>query len=165
MSIRVIAQPPILNWKNFQPVDDLGDDNAYTGFVFSLPIVNFLTVGGMITLPNTMITLRPKGCMVVKGSQTPALLKHEQGHYDIGYCVARVLAKDLEKLRESSASDLQSAINAAMSLHEDNAEAIRLSYDNATQHGTDAAAQKSWNIMISKCKGDPSSTSLNGLDL
>ena len=168
MAITVLASPNNLNWTHFQIVEDLGGEDAYNHYYARLPqIVNFRQIGSEYALPaTTVITISPSNCQIRKGAnKTSALLKHEQLHYDIGINCSRVLATDLKALRASSAAELQTAINDAFALHEANGEAISAANDAATDHSRNTAAQKAWEKMMSKCKGDLLATNINGLNL
>ena len=76
------------------------------------------------------------------------VLKHEQGHFDIGEIYARILKKSLslKKFRRKSISD--DAINIYNSVFNDNKMWQEL-YDNETEHGKNQIKQAEWEAKIS----------------
>jgi hypothetical protein len=100
-----------------------------------------------------------------KPSRTPALLKHEQGHYDIVALVARDLFNELTgwdsanpPRRFRKQTDLKSAADRL--IRQAKAQAARLSgttssvgvYDTQTKHGQDAKAQGDWDKALAAAR-------------
>jgi hypothetical protein len=101
----------------------------------------------------------------VKDSRTPALLKHEQGHYDIVALIARDLYNELTgwesakpPRRFRKETDLKAAADRLG--RQAKALAARLSgtsstvgvYDQQTKHMKDAAAQEKWDKALEEAR-------------
>src|SRR5271163_1239705 len=125
MAIIVRANPAILTWHDFKtsasrPVDpnDGKQVDAFTRFNFDLPDLPPRMAAGHLALadPN-IITITPNAQIFVSAPQTPALLSHEQFHYDLGVVIARALARELMALRTPNIATLRTAIQSASRLH------------------------------------------------
>jgi hypothetical protein len=100
-----------------------------------------------------------------KPSRTPALLQHEQGHYDIVALVARDLFNELTgwdsgkpPKRFRKQTDLKNAADRL--IRQAKAQAARLAgtattvgvYDTQTKHGQDAKAQDEWDKALAAAR-------------
>jgi len=95
---------------------------------------------------------------VIDGRQSDALLRHEQGHYDIVALGTRemhdrVLAITAPRCADINgiAQRIQREIQAAI-------DAFDARYDTRTAHGTDAAVQQTWDTRIRTAKQSASGT-------
>ena len=97
-------------------------------------------------------------------AQSPELLRHEQGHYDITALVMRDLDTDLTALLQSGRSypgqaDMEQAIDNLKQpaialidrLQSTHADGI---YDQQTNHGRTTAAQRTWNAAITAARAN-----------
>lgn len=161
-----------LDWRDFQgeaPAKHSGDD-AQTEARFDAQYDyewddTHDHVGYYVDHVQVVVTLDRPTMWSVKASRTPALLKHEQGHYDIVALIARDLFNELTSWESGKSpkrfrkdTDLKSAadrlIRQAKSL------AARLSgtassvgvYDVQTKHGQDAKAQESWDKALESAR-------------
>jgi len=94
--------------------------------------------------------MAPTRSWVRPGAEVPALLAHEQGHFDLAEVYRRLLETTLSRLTaqgkdkatvkrrlEERATEIAQGILARL-------EAAQLRYDEETVHGTDPAAQSAW---------------------
>ena len=124
------------------------------------------------------VTLDRPSMWSVKASRTDALLKHEQGHYDIVALIARDLFNELTgwesakpPKRFHKETDLKNAADRLR--RQATALAARLSgtstsvgvYDKQTKHGQDAKAQEQWDkaLEAARSKGTKISAGMGGL--
>ncbi len=122
------------------------------------------TVDGQLALadPN-IITITPNSQVFRGVNQTPALLSHEQFHYDVSVVIARALARKLMRIRSPNHGTLRVAIQSAADLHfMTRARLIQRRYDMDTRHGTNAHYQKIWKSRMTSCLANPRSDHLGG---
>ena len=87
---------------------------------------------------------------VVESMQAPALLAHEQGHFDIhGIIVGRDLLETLRRMRARSSQRLAQQVRRAMRQAQRDAQQLTNIYDDDTNHGLDSTRQAAWESMIS----------------
>jgi len=177
-----------LDWRDFQadaPAKRSGGDEAQTevrfGMLYDYEWDNTPTQRGYRVdhVQVTVVVDRAK-MWSVKDSRTPALLKHEQGHYDIVALIARDLyneltgwesAKPPKRFRKET--DLKAAADRLA--RQAKALAARLSgtsstvgvYDQQTKHMKDAAAQEKWDKALAAARLNKTTlkTALSGLGL
>ncbi len=99
-------------------------------------------------------------------AQTPQLLKHEQGHYDITALAMRDLDSDLTALLqagrtfptqrdlEQAIANLQQPAVALVNRLQSTAIADGV-YDQQTRHSRDAAAQGKWDAALASARANP----------
>jgi hypothetical protein len=173
MAINVVANPALLTWANFQVVDaspDLsGDEVAQIHPEMQFPSnVQTVPTKGIFQLNSFTVTVAPvqKDTIILRSAaQTPELLKHEQGHYDLVILVARAVARELGSLSDPSSSGLVTKVQATRQTHLSRSRALDSAYDRQTDHGKDVAAQSSWNLAIMAAMGNPASATVKGLQL
>ena len=174
MAITVVANPASLTFLNFTPsatrILDPGDGtlvDAFTRFNFNLPPLPPRTVAGKFAMadPN-VITITPNAQIFTGVLQTPALLSHEQFHYDVGIVTARALASELMALRAPNLAALTTAVQNAARLHfTTRAGLLQRRYDLDSRHGTNAHFQKIWKDRMTSCLANPRSSQLGGFFL
>jgi hypothetical protein len=71
--------------------------------------------------------------------KTPALLRHEQGHLDLVIISAHQIKRDIEGGERWQASFRRRMLANATA---------QVTYDEETEHGTNAAAQARWNLRL-----------------
>ena len=90
------------------------------------------------------------------GALTPALLKHEQYHFDIAHVWARYLEEDLKKIcgtganADAARADAAAKVQAARDKNVAQCERLSLVYDLFTDHGRNAGQQAAWCAKIGK---------------
>ncbi len=98
------GRPQRINWHNFTPVHHarLPRADAFTDadFRWTSDFPSQPDRAGIHRLTNVRVTVamnQPRSWYVI-GRQSPLLLRHEQGHYDITFVVARELCRKLLEL-------------------------------------------------------------------
>jgi len=157
--------PRALTWDDFSEVDetpDGGDELAYTEAKWSLSY-GFPPGTGDYKLNNIVVSVRilsDKSWVVTEG-KTDALLKHEQGHYDITALGARDLHRALPALRAKTEAALRAKVDDLDATTQAAVNAMNDKYDSAaggTNHGLDAAAQVRWSGKIRGAIANPNAT-------
>jgi hypothetical protein len=174
MAITVVANPVNLTWGNFTVVPskiiDPGDGtevDAYTAFNYNIPSLPPKAYGSRWGFADPMqITITPNAQVWSGVTQTPALLSHEQWHYDVGYVTGRVLAKTLSRARKNTIPELIKVLQDAVQLHFiRRAGLLQSRYDRDTHHGTQAHYQRIRKDRMTGCLNDPNATQLGGFYL
>ena len=109
----------------------------------------------------------------LQASRSDALLKHEQGHYDLTALLMRDMERDLSALFASGRKfatqrELESAVDGAespilsihkqlQSLKDGQGNLVDGIYDQQTKDGTDAKVQAQWNAAFQACRSNPKS--------
>ena len=151
--ITVRADPPVLTWSAFQSVDSLADsEDAHIAAAMSFPRpLRMESADGVHRLPAFTITVAPEAARTrVRRSarRSAALLRHEQGHYDIVVLAARALGRELASTTASSASDLSRAVEDCVAKHTERAARSSEAYDRETDHGRSLSEQARWSASI-----------------
>lgn len=171
MPITVTANPTALTWIHFLTaparIIDPNDGtlvDAYTTFNYNMPDLPPRIVSGQLALADPLvITITPNARVWSGVAQTPALLSHEQLHYDVGIVTGRALARELMRMRAASVPALRTALQDAVRLHfETRARLIQRRYDLDTRHGTNAHYQSFWKSRMAACLADARSDHLAG---
>ncbi len=104
-----------------------------------------------VTVANTM---DPRASWVRPGAATPALLDHEQHHFDLNEVYARMLVSAITGVSASGATKnavdahLHQLIAAAGSRVLDALKVMQRGYDDQTGHGTHLVQQRAWDEQI-----------------
>lgn len=171
MPIRVNPSTKNLRWTDFtisqqRPMDpaDGTRQDAYTSFDYTLPNKGPRQVGSFFAFPDPWdIIITPRAAAWANVAQTPALLAHEQFHYDVGIVCARALARYLSGVRTRTAAELLPLLNTAVQLHlHRRAGLLQRHYDRETGHGTNAGAQRRWKQQMALCLANPKAQMLGG---
>jgi hypothetical protein len=162
-----------LGWQDFQgsvPANRSGGDDAECDARFDLAYDydwddNPKSRGYRVDHVQVKVILNRPNMWAVKASRTPALLKHEQGHYDIVALVGRDLYNELTgwdsttpPKRFRKETDLKNAVDGLS--RKAKALAARLAgtssrvgvYDTQTKHMQDAKAQDEWNKALESAR-------------
>jgi len=165
------AEPPVLTWSLFRRVDSIAgfSEDAHLAAEMSFPEpLTMESKDGRYRLPSFAITVAPESTRTVvrRSVGSPAeLLRHEQGHYDIVVLAARALARELESITASSASELSQRVQDRVTEHTSRARRLSEAYDRQTDHSRDEEAQARWNGLIAAALSAPEVTRLAGLPL
>jgi hypothetical protein len=173
MAVNVVANPTTLTWSNFRVVDsspDLSDDEVAQIHpeMRMPPNIQVANSNGAFRLNALTITVAPvaQDTIVLRSAtQTPDLLRHEQGHYDLLILVARAMARDLGAASASSSAALNTQVQSIQQTHNNNAQTIDDAYDKQTDHGKNSAQQTGWNQAIAAALGNPASSTVKGMQL
>lgn len=151
MAITVRANPTTLAWSNFTVVAALtGGEDAHIDINFVIPTRPPRRVGSNWALAETFeIVVSPVARVLRTAAQTADLLSHEQGHYDIGICVAWALAADLQTLTAPNPGQLGQQLNTVFNLHRTTRMgAVQRQYDLDTNHSQNTTQQARWDTAI-----------------
>lgn len=170
MTITATRTPVTLGAADYIPfpiVIDPADgtvQTAFTAFQFNIPAHPPRTVDGRQALAETFaIRITPVAMITVGATMTSGLLGHEQFHYDVGFVIARQLARELSALRRNAIAELATALTAAVTLHfSTRAGLIQRRYDLDTRHGTNAHYQRIWLDRMRACLANASATQIGG---
>lgn len=168
MSIRVVANPILLSWTQFQSVQSLSNnEDAHIEIGFNLQNGPFRKVGSQFMLAdNLTLTVVPRARVLKTANQTSDLLAHEQGHYNIGILVGRTMARELEQLTAATQPALAKAANATFDLHRvKRMKVVQDDYDTDTNHSQNTTEQTRWNGIIAAGLSAATCDSLDSNDL
>ena len=179
MPITANRAKTVLSWSDFQvvkpPLYDEADGKevqAYTSFSWDLPARAPQKIDGQLALNQNIVLKiipsdgkfppgRPK---IIRGTaQTAGLLDHEQFHYDAGFVIARVVARNLMGLRKPDKPALIIALQKLIRYHFiKRAGLIQARYDIDSRHGINNRYQRIWKQRMKNCLANPNATQLGG---
>lgn len=145
-----------LRWDDFTGKPDYQSSfeaNTWWNLKYGFKGISFK--GDTVLLQGMSITLElsPQQSWIKKGSETDALLRHEQGHFDIGRLCAAALKKAFDTAYISSSSyktKPAEIFKAVLQLYHD----MGLQYDKETDHSKNKAEQQRWEALLAeKLKG------------
>ena len=97
----------------------------------------------------------------VRGRKTAALLRHEQGHYNITALGARELYNQLTALTVARCRNLRGAARRLERQIQARVDRANRRYDTQTAHGTNATVQQTWETSIRAAKQRANGTIAN----
>lgn len=169
MAIIATRAPTTLAWSNFTSVSTLldptdgGDLDAYTEFNYETPTGWRLVDGRFAFADGQTVRVTPRARVRAGARQTAALLAHEQFHYDVGFVIARCVAKELFSLRAPTMADLVRQQNELIQLHFfRRVGLIQRRYDIDTGHGTNARWQAHYLRLMRECLANANANMLGG---
>jgi hypothetical protein len=174
MTITATRTPTTLGASNFLPfpiVIDPADgtvQTALTQYNFDVSgALPFRTVDGRRAVRETFNIRITPVCMITVGTTlTPGLRDHEQFHYDVGFVIARQVARVLTDLRRDNDAALLAAVQETVRLHfRTRNNLIQRRYDADTRHGTNAHYQGIWVRRMRDVLANPASTQIGGFFL
>lgn len=105
-----------------------------------------------VTAVTTALRVNRGKSWVVKNKKTAALLRHEQGHYDITALGAREVYQRILALTaaqcpqiDTESRRIQEEVQRLISL-------VNIRYDTRTSHGINSTVQQSWELSIHTAK-------------
>ena len=107
--------------------------------------------GQQVDMPNFGITLEfdPAASWVKKGKETTELLRHEQGHFDLGLLCMAELLKEVKALKltpDNFKPSLQGLFQTTLARYHE----LGLRYDKETDHGIKKDEQARWNTYLAE---------------
>lgn len=145
------------------PADGTVQD-AYTAFEYEIFDKGARMVGTdyAFGVPND-IEVWPNAQVRIGVTLTPALLAHEQFHYDVGFVVCRALAHQLTIARAPTIGGLVTQLTSLVNLHiNKRVKLIQRRYDIDTQHGLNAKYQRIWLDRMTACIANPAANQIGG---
>ncbi|MFH1609338.1 MAG: hypothetical protein ABID40_01745 [Candidatus Bipolaricaulota bacterium] len=119
-----------------------------------------------LTSVTTNNTMDRSQSWVVPGKKTPALLNHEQKHFDLNEVYRRLLDAALQKLvcnleatgdtEKEAEENLDKKLKDTFDKVNKKCDEVQDQYDKETDHGRDANKQKEWDKNIGDWLADPS---------
>lgn len=171
MTITASRNPAVLAWANYTPQAVVIDPNdgqpqdAFTGFNFALvPNLPAVHLNGRSRLsPGMSLRITPVAQVRIGAPQTADLLAHEQLHYDVGFVIARQLARELNRLDAATDADLRTMLNNLITLHfRTRARLIQARYDRESNHSQNAHYQRVWSNNMRTCLANANATQIGG---
>ena len=168
----VLGIPKFLSWLDFgKPVTTVPSSYAGSHTDCHISIDISFTHGGttlekssgdyMLKSVNVTVKVDKLNTWVMTGvpkqKDQAAILKHEQGHFNIAAITAKDLEKELKALRNADPGDLITDADTALSDALSSGQTEEDTYDgdpvdDGTDHGNDPAQQAKWNGLIAKAK-------------
>jgi Bacterial protein of unknown function (DUF922) len=142
----------LLTWDDFSGKPDKNSPyqaNTYWGLNYSFKGVDF--TGDTIKLKGFSATLmfNENKSWVKKGTQTAGLLKHEQGHFDIGLICQKEFISTINNtvfFKAGLNEKVQSIFTTIMKKYH----TMQLKYDEETDHSKNRQNQEKWDEVIAK---------------
>ena len=141
-----------LTWKDFSGKPDASSTfNATTSYKFQTRLNNLRFEKDTAILSGYEIDLEldVQNSWVKKGKETDYLLKHEQGHFDIGILMAREILKQVKTARFTK-FNFQNGLNKILNTAAVKYRKMGLDYDKETDHSKNSTAQQKWDDFIEK---------------
>jgi len=154
---RLRGWPRSISWDEFHEVSHRPsgqEEDAQIETTLEQPSrVRIVREGGQLRLGDYVGTLRVVGrnSWIVSSKKTDALLRHEQGHFDISGLVGRDLMTALGNLRAQNAQELQREVTRLYEAYDAWGDQLSEEYDDQTNHGRNADAQQDWETRIAEC--------------
>lgn len=142
----------LLTWDDFSGKPDKNSPyqaNTYWGLNYSFKGVDF--IGDTIKLKGFSATLmfNENKSWVKEGTQTPSLLKHEQGHFDIGLICQKEFINAINNavfFKAGLNEKVQSIFTGIMKKYHE----MQVKYDEETDHSKNRQNQEKWDEIIAK---------------
>jgi hypothetical protein len=171
MTIRAFRNPATLTWDDYDertvvidPADGSLQD-AVTAFEFELmPNVPAERHNGRFRLQRIMsISITPIALVRTGAPQTAELLSHEQLHYDVGFVIARQLARELNVIDAATEPELRTRLDQLINLHfHTRARLIQSRYDQESNHSRNVHFQRVWKHNMAACLANPHASQIGG---
>jgi hypothetical protein len=100
---------------------------------------------------NLVVSIDQNHTWVVRGQETPELLKHEQGHWDITGLIAREAYRAYEQLRARTPRALTEQLQHVQTRLQAKATRLNRKYDDETNHGVNLTPQQKWDTLTHNC--------------
>lgn len=141
-----------LTWDDFTGKPDKNstfDAHTYWNVNYRYKKVIYKNDTARIEEPVVILELNKRLSWVKPGRETPNLLKHEQGHFDIGLLCQKEL---IDKFNTSTFTrfDFRDKVQLLFKTILDKYALMGTKYDDETRHGKNPEKQKSWNDFFSR---------------
>lgn len=173
--ITAFRNPTTLTFEDYEPRASIIDPNdasisdAFTSFDFELlPNLPAERHNGRFRLSRSMsLSITPVALIRDDAAATdpgmPSLLSHEQLHYDVGFVIARQLARELNVIDAATERGLKDKLDELIELHfHTRARLIQTRYDREANHGANHHFQRLWKANMAKCLADPHAHQIGG---
>jgi len=142
----------LLTWDDFKGRSDNSsphDAHTYWDLSYSMQGIYFKGDTAKIGSFSVKLELNGKRSWVKKEKQSTYLLKHEQGHFDIGLICQREVIRQLNNtvfFRSGFQEKIQSIFSTIMQQYQ----LLGNTYDGETRHSMNPDAQERWNLFFAK---------------
>ena len=142
----------LLTWEDFTGKPDRSsshDANTYWKLNYSYQGVSFKGDTAKITRLTVKLELDEKLSWIKPGKETPNLLKHEQGHFNIGLMCQIEIINQFNTavfLRSDVQNKLQTIFNTTLEKYK----LMGIKYDEETDHSKNKESQEKWNEFFTK---------------
>ena len=142
----------LLQWSDFSGQPDNSNPyfaNTHWDFSYRFSSTKFNGDVAEISGFEIVLQLNPYKSWVKKGKETDELLKHEQGHFNVGLLFSQEVLKKIKTAsftRNNFAAELQKLVSEIFKKYN----AMNEQYDNETNHSMNKEAQARWNEFFSK---------------
>lgn len=169
--VNAIRNPATLTTGDFLPRLTLTDPNdgtaidAFTSFNFELlPNLPPELHNGRFRMPRSMsVSITPIALVRVGFTLTPELLSHEQLHYDVGFVIARQLAREFNVIDSGTDPGLRAKIAQLIEQHfHTRARLIQTRYDRESNHGLNGHFQRIWKQNMRGCLANAHASQIGG---
>ena len=139
-----------LEWSDFKGQPDASSPyfaNTRWNIGYTMPNIKVGADSVPLTGFVVKLELDSKGSWVKSGKQTAGLLKHEQGHFDIGRLCQMELVSVLNKtyvIPAQLSTKVGGIFNTIMNKYHN----MGIQYDKETDHNLNAEAQEKWNRFL-----------------
>ena len=142
----------LLSWDDFTGKPDKNSPyqaNTSWGIFYGFKGVNFVEDTAKLTGFSATLKFDENKSWIKEGKQTASLLKHEQGHFDIGLICQREIIKQISSTVFLK-SDFQNKVKKTFSDTMEKYHLMQLKYDEETNHSQNQQNQDKWNDFIAK---------------
>ena len=140
----------LLTWADFKGVpDESSPFFAYTAWKTNVKFSNVQLEGEKAIVSGFEMTVEfdDKKSWVKKGKETDELLKHEQGHFDVGLLYMRDVLSSFPSVSFSRANFKEEFKNFIEAIHKKYSD-MGKQYDKETAHSIQKVEQAKWNIFF-----------------
>jgi Bacterial protein of unknown function (DUF922) len=137
----------LLTWSDFAGGPEKGsshDANTFWNISYAFKGISFMSDTAKIQGFSAKLTLDEKRSWVKPGKQSDPLLKHEQGHFDLGLLCQQEMIKQFSSAvftRANYKEQVQKLFNAVL----DKYRLLGVKYDSETDHSKNQVSQDNWN--------------------
>ncbi|MBL7701650.1 MAG: DUF922 domain-containing protein [Ferruginibacter sp.] len=142
----------LLTWNDFKGEPDMNSSHdALTFWNIDYGLKNIRQKGDTMKIGEFTVTLSLEGdqCWIKPQKKSERLLKHEQGHFDIGLICQHEIINTLNNTVFFKA-DFQQKINSIFSSLLNKYQSLGRQYDKETNHSINQQSQDTWNAFFDK---------------
>jgi hypothetical protein len=142
----------LLTWNDFKGEPDMHSyHDALTFWNIDYGLKNIALKGDTIRIGSFSVTLSLDNnkCWIKPQKQSDRLLKHEQGHFDLGLICQREIINTMNNTVFLKA-DFQQKINSIFSSILNKYQSLGQQYDKETNHSINQQSQDTWNAFFDK---------------
>jgi predicted secreted Zn-dependent protease len=153
-----------VRWNEFRLVNQRPTGGTEDAFIRVRWRYNYNRAGSQscrVTSATVTIAVDRGSSWVVRGQESLALLQHEQGHYNITALGARDFYNQLLGLTATNCSGINTQAQQLQQLIQTQIDQVNHRYDARTDHGNNAAVQRTWNTSIRSAMQNANGTLAN----